>query len=452
MTIEARQPMRIAGHFLMGNVHDFNHNTLQFMLDARQWGDMAVMYYTLFPLYIANHPDVVHDIFVTQANAFNKSLQTKIALKPVVGNGLFTNDGEDWRQQRKLAQPSFHTKRIQAYADVMVRYTEEVRQRIAPNQPIDIEREMAHLTMKIVGKTLFDYEEGADDRMSEAVRVALRHVDVRFSRLVQLPDWLPTRENREFKQATDYLDLFIQQIVDQRRNSNEDNGDLLSMLMMAHDDETNTRMSDKQLRDEAMTIYGAGHETTSGTLTWTWYLLSQHPAIASKLHEELDRVLGGRLPTFADLPALPYTEMVIKESMRLYPPAWATSRQTNQDVTVTGYPLKKDSIVLVNIYGMHRDERWFPNPDVFDPERFSPENEASINKRAYVPFGAGPRVCIGNSFAMMEARLLLATLAQQWHFDLAPDQHVEPARQFTLRPRYGMKMIARQRVLETERT
>lgn len=445
-----RQPVRIPGRLIVGSAPEFNHDTLAFMLNARQWGDMAVMYYSVFPLYIANHPDVVHDILVTHNSAFYKSTQTKIALKPIVGNGLFTNDGDDWRQQRRLAQPSFHTKRISAYADTMVRYADELCRRLTPDQPVDIEREMAHLTMQIVAKTLFNYDGGANDQLSEAVRTVLRNVDIRFARLAQLPQWLPTPKNREFRQAIAYLDQFIQQMIEERRRSQEDNGDLLSMLIMAHDDETNMRMSDQQLRDEAITIYGAGHETTSGALTWAWYLLSQHPHVAAKLHEELDRVLGDRLPTYADLPNLPYTEMVIKETMRIYPPAWATSRQAIEDVTVGGYALKKNSVVMLNIYGMHRDARWFPNPDVFDPERFSPENEPHINKRAYIPFGAGPRICIGNSFAMMEARLLLATLARAWHFELAPDQVVAPVRQFTLRPRYGMRMVARPRVRTPE--
>jgi cytochrome P450 len=281
---------------------------------------------------------------------------------------------------------------------------------------------------------------GDMDELSQAVTTVLAIVDHRFMRVIQLPSWLPLPENRRMKEALTRLDGIIQGFIDERRRSGEDKGDLLSMLLMAQT-EDGSSMTDKQLRDESTTLFGAGHETTANALTWTWYLLSQHPEVEAKLHEELDTVLSGRVPTYADLPNLPYTEMVIKESMRLYPPAWTTSRQTVEEVTINGQPIEKGKIVLLNFWSMHRDPRYFKDPETFDPERFSAERESEIPKHAYLPFGAGPRVCIGNAFAMMEARLVLATLAQRYTLLLAPDQVVQPARFFTLRPKYGMQMV-----------
>jgi cytochrome P450 len=256
-------------------------------------------------------------------------------------------------------------------------------------------------------------------------------------------------------QTVKKIDELIQKFIDDRRATGEDKGDLLSMLLLARDEDDGqsgvaSQMTDKQVRDEAMTLFGAGHETTAVALTWTWYLLSQHPEVEAKLHEELDTVLGGRQPTLEDLQRLPYTEMIVKEAMRMYPPAFGTTREVIADGEIGGYPTKKGQTVYINIYGVHRDARFFPEPDRFDPERFSPENEKQMHKYAYLPFGGGPRVCIGNAFAMMEARLILATVAQQYRLRLAPGHQVVPERLFTLRPKNGMKMVPTKRELVRE--
>lgn len=438
------QPPAIPGEFFYGNMRQFNRDSLRFLYDSRNFGDFVLFHFGPFPVYIANHPDVAHEILVTKADSFYKSRVTKQVLKSSVGDGLFTNDGTSWKRQRKLAQPAFHTKRIAAYADVMTHYATQLIENWQDNAVLDIEREMTALTMRIVGKTLFDAEMTEEDATGAAVRRVLRSIDKRFSQLFPLPEWLPVRDNREMKAAQKHLDNVIQSFIDERRRTGKDQGDLLSMLLLAQD-EDHGGMSDRQLRDEAMTVFGAGHETTSGALTWTWYLLSQHPEIAAKLHEELDTVLAGRLPTYADLAQLPWTDMIIKESMRLYPPAFAVTRDTIAPVTIHNYPLRQGVTLFINIIGMHRDERFFPDAEKFIPERFSAENEKNIPKYAYLPFGAGPRVCIGNSFAMMEARLLLATIAQKFTLSLAPEQKVVPERVFTLRPKFGMKMIAHTR-------
>lgn len=439
-------PPTMPGYFLVGSAPAFIRDTLDVLIASRQLGDLVRMYFGPFPLYIVNSPELAHEVLVTKAASFYKSSNLKRVLDKAVGKGLFTNDGESWRQQRKLAQPAFHTRRIASYADVMVRYADELASRWHDGEHIDVERDMAAVTMKIIAKTVFDADvEGETDGISQAVTYILRASDKRFNNLVQLPDWLPTPGNRRMQEAVDFLDREIQRFIDERRASGEDKGDLLSMLMAAQDEENGQSMSDKQLRDEAMTVFGAGHETTAVTLTWALYALSQAPHVEAQLHAELDTVLAGRLPTYEDLPKLPYTEKVIKEVMRLYPAAWGVTRESIEPVSIGGYPVKPATLFMVNIYGIHRDARYWAQPETFDPERFSPENEKNIPRYAYFPFGAGPRVCIGNAFAMMEARLLLATLAQRYRFALAPVQTVKPARMFTLRPQNGLHMVALQR-------
>lgn len=442
-------PPTMPGRFLVGTAPEFQKDTLKLLLESLKLGDFVRMFYGPLPLYLVNSPALVHEVLVQKAASFYKASNMKLVLGPVVGNGLFTNDGESWKQQRRLTQPAFHTRRIAEYAEVMTTFASAMADQWHDQEVLDVEHEMAGLTMQIVSKTLFDAHVTQEDETGRAVATVLSLSDRRLGRLVQIPSWLPTRENRQMKNAIGHLDTLIQTFIQERRASGEDKGDLLSMMIAANDDESGARMSDKQLRDEAMTVFSAGHETTAVTLTWAFYVLSQHPEVAARLHEELDTVLGGRVPTFADLPALTYTEKVLKETMRLYPPAWSVTRETIEPVTLAErYALPKGAMLMVNIYGIHRDERYFPDPLTFDPERWTPENEKTMQRYQYLPFGAGPRVCIGNSFAMMEARLVLATLAQRYALSLAPEQVVAPERVFTLRPRYGMKMVAHVRNTE----
>jgi cytochrome P450 len=434
--------------FPLGNIPEFSRDTLQFLLDIRQYGDLSSFKFGPFTAYVATHPDLVHQVLVTDADKARKPLGIVSALYPVLGNGLFSSDGEFWKRQRKLVQPAFHTKRIGAYGQVMVDYASALGDRWQSGQTYAIDHSMTDLTMQIIARTLFDADvSGETSEVGQTISTVLDFVNHRLDQLFPLPLWIPTAKNRDFKQAVGRLNALIYRFIDERRKSGKDNGDLLSMLLMAQGDD-GSQMSDLQVRDEAMTLFGAGHETTAVTLTWTWYLLSQHPEVEAKLHEELARVLGGRTPTIADLPNLPYTEMVIKETMRLFPPAFTASRQMLEPITLGGYAIPKDSVVLINIYGLHRDARYFPEPDRFDPERFSPENEKRLPKYAYLPFGGGPRVCIGNAFASMEARLILATLAQRFHLSLAPGHQVVPERKFTLRPKFGMKMVVTERTPE----
>ncbi|MDQ7035842.1 MAG: cytochrome P450 [Anaerolineae bacterium] len=313
------------------------------------------------------------------------------------------------------------------------------------NAEVDVDAAMTTVTMNIITKTMFDTEVGDETRaVGESFTRLLQIVNNRVGRIFDFPHWLPTSENREIHRLVDKLKAMIQGFIDERRASRDDKGDLLAMLLMAQDGD-GSGMSDEQIINEMLTIFGAGHETTAYTLTFAWYALAQNPTVLEKLQQEVDTVLGNRRATLADLPNLPYSEMVIKETLRLYPPAWGFTRNAIAAVKIGDYALPKGAAVMMSPWTMGRDARWYPQPLDFNPERFSPENEATIPRYAFIPFGGGPRVCIGNQFAMMEARLILATIAQHYRFTLKPDFETEPIRAFTLRPSNGMKLIAHTR-------
>ena len=408
---------------------------------AQQYGDIS--YFKLGPqeAFFLNHPDLIKDVLVTNSQNFMKGLALQRA-KRLLGTGLLTSEGEFHRRQRRLAQPAFHKSRVASYAAVMTDYAAQMRERWRDGQTLDLAEEMMSLTLGIVGKTLFDADVVSDSKdVGEAMNVAMdlfNTITVPFFNLLQK---LPLPQSRRFDNAKAKLDAIIYRLIEERRVSGKDRGDLLSMLLLAQDEEGDGgRMTDEQLRDEAMTIFLAGHETTANALTWTWYLLSQNPGAETTLYNELDDVLGSRLPEFADVARLRYTEMVIAESMRLYPPAWAIGRMSLADCEIGGYFVPKGSLVVMSQYVMHRDERYFPDPLRFDPGRWTEEGRAKRPQFSYFPFGGGLRRCIGESFAWMEGVLLLATLAQQWQMRLAPNQEVALRPVITLRPKHGMRM------------
>jgi cytochrome P450 len=329
----------------------------------------------------------------------------------------------------------------------MTEYAVKTRQRWRADETLDISQEMMRLTLGIVGKTLFDADVEAE---ASEIGAALTQVMQLFERitnpLAAVLDKLPLPSNLRWLKAKQRLDSTIYRIINEHRASGVDRGDLLSMLLMAQDEEGDGGgMTDAQVRDEAMTLFVAGHETTANALTWTWYLLSQHPDVETKLHEELEEVLAGAIPTADDVAKLRYTEMVLAESMRLYPPAWTMGRRALSDYRVGGFVIPANSIVLMSAWVMHHDARFFPGPFEFDPERWTPEARESRPKFSYFPFGGGPRVCIGEQFAWMEGILLIAALAQRWKMRLEPGQAVEPKPMITLRPKYGMRMIVESR-------
>jgi cytochrome P450 len=324
----------------------------------------------------------------------------------------------------------------------MTDYAARISARWHDGETLDISQEMMRLTLAIVGKTLFDADvEREADEIGAALTAVMELFDMLLMPFSELLEKLPLPHVRRFRRAKERLDETIYRIIEERRGSTEDRGDLLSMLLSARDEEGDGGgMNDLQVRDEVMTLFLAGHETTSNALTWTWYLLSQHTEVEAKLHEELGAVLEGRPPTFEDVPRLRYTEMILAEAMRLYPPAWAIGRLTLKDYEVGGYTVPAKSLVLLSQYVTQRDERFFTDPARFDPERWTAEAKESRPPFSYFPFGGGPRRCIGEGFAWMEGILLIATLAQSWRMRLIPNHSVEPMPVITLRPKYGMRM------------
>ena len=409
---------------------------------SRDYGDIA--HYKIGPqhLFFFNHPDLIRDVLVTNQKNFHKSRGLERA-KRLLGNGLLTSEDEFHLRQRRLAQPAFHRQRIEAYATTMVDFAERTRSSWADGRTVDMHTEMMRLTLGIVAKTLFDADVDSEAaEIGSAMTRAFESFNYAMLPFTEYLEKLPLPAVRRFNAARDRLDKTIYRMIGERRAGGEDRGDLLSMLLLAQDTEGDgTGMSDAQLRDEALTIFLAGHETTANALTWTWYLLSQHPEIEARLHSELDSALGGRRPTFEDLQNLPYTRMVLSESMRLYPPAWAIGRRALKSFKVRQYEVSAGSVVLMSQYIMHRDERFFPEPEHFDPERWTAESQAQRPKFSYFPFGGGARVCIGEQFAWMEGILLLATIAQQWRMQLDPGQVVDIQPLITLRPKYGMRMV-----------
>jgi cytochrome P450 len=353
----------------------------------------------------------------------------------LLGNGLLTSEGDFWRRQRRLAQPAFHRQRIGAYGEVMVEYTTRLMSSWREGEVRDIHREMMRLTLEIVVKTLFNADVSGD---AEKVARVLEKIVQPFASQATLK-WildnrLPTPTHRRFNQAAREIDEIVYRIIGERRSSGSDEGDLLSMLLAAHD-EDGSQMTDRQLRDEVMTIFLAGHETTALTLSWVWYLLAKNPEVERKFHEELDEVLNGRLPTVDDLPLLKYTEMIAKESMRLYPPAYGLGRQPLEDCEIGGYLVPRKSQVFMFPWALHRDPRFFEEPQSFRPDRWTEAFTNSLPKYAYFPFGGGPRACIGNYFAMMEVVLLLATIGQRFRFSLASEQSIDLLPAMSLRPK-----------------
>lgn len=429
-------PPRVPGHPILGNLSAYRKNPLTFGRHvAAQYGDVVDLRVFNRRIFFLAHPEHVHQVLVRDADKFRKSPVYRIFLGRALGDGLLTSDGDFWRRQRKLAQPAFHHGRIQSYAQMMVDYADATASRWEGLETLLINKEMARLTLEVVCRTLFSTDIRAQaDRIGFALTELLEAITEATSGAVFLPEWLPTRNNRRIRRSVAELDSVIMPLIEARRRSGEDTGDLLSMLMLAQD-EGGHGMSDKQVRDEAVTIVLAGHETTANALTWAWVLLAQHPEAEAKLHAELDEVLGGELPTLAHLRDLTYTDLVIKETLRLYPPIPEFARQALEDVQLGEYVIPKGTIVMIPVFAMHHDARWFDEPDAFRPERFAKDTGKALPKLAYLPFGGGPRVCIGNSFAQMEAALLLATLAQRYRLSVEPGQTVIPEATLTLRPK-----------------
>ncbi len=430
-----------------GQIVAMTRDPLRFLMKvARDYGEIA--HFNLGPQHtvLLNHPDYIQNVLVAHDWNFLKGRGLQRA-KKVLGRGLLTSEGNFHRRQRRLSQPAFHKQRIAMYAETMSEYAARTRDRWQEGEKLDVASEMMRLTLAIVAKTLFDADvENEAAEIGQALTEVLEMFETFTSPLTEILDRLPLPGNRRVQRARARLDETIYRIIEERRARGEDRGDLLSMLLLAQDAEGDGGgMSDEQLRDEAMTLFLAGHETTANALTWTWYLLSENRDVETRLHDEIDRVLAGRLPTVDDVPRLPYTEMVLTEAMRCYPPVWVMSRRALSTYRVGDYSIPAGSIVLLSQYVMHHNERYYPDPFKFDPERWRPEARAERPKHAYFPFGSGPRLCIGEQFAWMEGILIIATFAQRWKMRLVPNHPVKMQPLITLRPRYGMRMTIEQR-------
>ena len=391
-------------------------------------------------------PELIEEVLVKRARSFIKD-QGLESTKPLLGEGLLTSEGELHRRQRRLAQPAFHHARIASYATTMVEHGVRARDRWRDGQVLDFMGEMMRLSLGIVGKTLFDSDIASDaDTIARALGAAMSTFT-----LARVPFWrlllhVPIPSTLRFARARRELDEIVYGLIAEHRRTANDRGDLLSMLLLARDEEGGTgAMTDRQLRDEAMTILLAGHETTAVALAWTFYLLAQNPQIEAALHEELDSVLRGAPPTSADVKRLPYLEMLLSESMRLYPPAWAVGRRAHEPVPLGEYELRPGDAAVMAQWVVHRDPELWPEPLRFDPLRFAPARNAARHRFAYFPFGGGPRVCIGDGFAWLAGALLTATIAQRWRLELVPGQEVAPLARVTLRLRNGLKLLARSR-------
>ena len=447
-------PVRVRGLPLLGSLLDFRNDRIGLLLRiAREHGEVARMRMGFFPLLVLTCPEGAHEVLVEKADAFKKSAGLTIFARPVLGDGLLTSEQNVHKRQRRMMAPVFAHKRIASYGEVMVDKTEVSAKRLAVSaangETIDLAEEMMRLTLDIVGKTLFDAEmAGHAAPIGDALTFAMRQMMSSLVRLVPMPPAVPTPGNLRLREAVRSLDKIVYAMIRERRVSGDDPGDMLSMLLATRDADDGSALTDVEVRDQAMTIMLAGHETTANALAWTFYLLARHPEQRARLEAELDSVLAGRRATTADLKSLPYTLQVFKEAMRLYPPAYMIARRARREVSVRGATLKAGQIALINVSGMHRRPEAFPNPDAFDPERFAGDREKQLPPLAYLPFGGGTRVCIGNQFALMEGHLLLATLARQFRFELtgaAASREIEPEPLVTLRPKGGVpvKVLAR---------
>ena len=430
---------------VIGSLLDFRRDPLEFFTScARRYGD--VVRYQIGPVtaYLLNRPDYIEDALTLHGRALVKGRALQ-AGRNLLGDGLLVSEGDVWLRQRRLAQPAFHRERIAAYGAAMIDHARRMLATWQDGETRDIQREMVLLTLPIIVQTLFsvslDREAG---EVGRALQIYLDEFKHQIDQGMLIPSWLPTPSRWRAQRAIARLESLIFRIIHERRAGGLNNGDLLSMLLQARD-ENDQPMTDRELRDEVMTLFLAGHETTAVTLTWTWYLLATHPEVEAKLAAELQNVLGGRWPSVADLPQLCYTEKVIKESMRVYPPVWVITRMASQDIAIGGYPVPAGTSLALSQWVMHHDPRYFDRPDQFNPDRWTDDFTRQLPKFAYFPFGGGPRICLGAQLAALEAALLLAAIAQHFRLTLASPAPVKLWPALTLHPEHGisLKLVGR---------
>jgi cytochrome P450 len=440
----------VAGPFVEDTYFPRRMGLIEFLRRAREDGlsiiqpdifDRNLVYNRLLFLnmYTVLKPEYIEQVLLTNQKNYPKPRALRNMLGPVLGEGLLLSEGDFWRRQRRIAAPAFQHNRIAGLVDLMSAEAQTMAEQWrSKTEPFDVAAEMMALTFTIIARSMFSID--VANEIETVRRLANYVVSARPSSLdlLGLPQWIPRLHPKEFREAVKAFDALVARIIAERRASAADHGDLLSMLLSARDAETGEGMSDRQLRDEILTIMLAGHETTANALSWCWYLLAEHPEAEARLHEELERVLGGRAPRREDIPELKYTRMVIEETLRLYPPAFIIGRTAMDEDWIGGVRIPPGAMIIVHPYITHRNPNLWPEPERFIPERFTPEETARRHRFAYLPFGGGPRICIGNGFAMTEAAVILATLAQSHRLRLAPGHEVKPIGLVTLRPRDGV--------------
>ena len=411
---------------------------------GRRFESLGDMYYvpsSAGGLYVMRHPEHFRDVLVTNAECYSKEHSAFVRLSRVLGQGLLNTDGETWRRQRRMIQPAFHKARLASYARMMVEEASAMAAQWQHGQTIDLGAEMTRLTLTIVSRALFSHEVSDD---VGAITRAVTVLQEAFSAPPILPRWIPTPLRVRSRLARRAIDRVMYRLIAARRGAAPpgEDADLLQRLIDARDEAGDGRgLSDEEIRDQLVTFFLAGHETTSHALTWTFYLLSRNPDVATAMHDELNAVLGNEAPGFEACDALPFTERVVKESMRIFPPVYAIARKAVTDNRVGGYTVPAGSEVGLWFYQAHHDPRWFEEPERFDPDRFADPAAIQRMKNAYLPFGLGARTCIGKTFATIDAVLLLATITQRWRLSLAPEQQVAISTGVTLMPKYGMRMV-----------
>jgi cytochrome P450 len=440
-----RLPPSPPGHWLSGNLPEFRRDMLGFFAHcAQQYGDLVAVRLGPRKVHLAFHPDFVEQVLVSENRKFGKSYVFEL-LRPMLGNGLLNSEGQFWLRQRRLAQPAFNKNSVNNYAGAIVADTQRLLNQWTDGGKTDLHHEMSRLTLAIVGRALMDMDlSDVTDEVAPPLESAMRDFSRRFESAWNPPVWVPTPRNRRAKRNVRKLDAVVNRIIRQRRQEGRDHGDLLSKLIAARD-EVDTGMTDRQLRDEVMTIFLAGHETTANALVWTWYLLALNPDIERRLLSEISTVVGDRWPELRDVPNLTYTEAVVNESLRLFPPAYAFSRRVLANTTIGGYHIPAGSAVLLSQWIIHRDARWFDQPERFMPERWLSNPSKPRPDYAYFPFGGGPRVCIGNTFAMLELVLIVAAIAPRFRFQLIQPESVRPWPSVTLRSNNGIPAFIRAR-------
>ena len=438
-----RKAREKAAIWIGGDLSAFASDRLAFLTAAaRERGPVARMRLGLLRVVSLSDPDLIEEILVRRNKEFGKHYLPSVG-GALLGNGLFTSAGDFWKRQRRLAQPAFHKHRLATYGQVMATYAAEEAATWADGEIRDLADDMMRLTLRIVGRTLFGADVAADaSGLGRDMEVVRRCFVAKLNALQPMPEALPTPTNRRLRSAVRDMDRLLLRVVAERRAGGQDEGDLLSMLLEAQDD-SGAGMTDRQLRDEVMTLFVGGHETTAIALTWTWRLLGSHPDVLRQVQEEIDTELGGRLPTTADLPRLVVVERVLRESMRLYPPVYAFDRKALSDTEIGGVPIRRGTVVLISPWVVHRRAELFADPEEFRPERWL--DPALRRSSSYLPFGGGPRVCIGNGFAWMEMTLVMATMLAQVSCEPPDDRAVAIEPSITLRPRNGLPMRVRRR-------